>query len=345
MEYRPLGDTNMRVSVICLGTMTFGEQNTEAEAHRQLNYAVESGINFIDTAEMYSVPIRAETFGATERIIGNWLTNRQKRDDMIIATKVAGPGVKWVRNGKNRLNRKNIIAAADASLQRLQTDYIDLYQTHWPDRNTNFFGNPNYQHQEKEEFTPLAETLSAMQELQTAGKIRAFGVSNETPWGMLAHFRLTEDGRLPRPVSVQNPYNLLNRSYEIGMAEISARENCGLLPYSPLAFGALTGKYRHGAQPAGARLSRWAEYFTRYTTAKAQAAIEDYAQLAETYNLNLTQMALAFSIQQPFVTSSIIGATSMSQLQENIAAADVVLPPECRQQLETLGAKHFNPCP
>ncbi len=345
MEYRPLGGSGMSVSVICLGTMTFGEQNTEQEAHAQLDYAVGAGVNFIDTAEIYPSPITEQTQGETECHIGTWLAKRKKRDDVVLASKIAGPGLRWIRDGKSRLNRKNIMTAVEDSLRRLQTDYLDLYQTHWPDRNTNFFGRPNYTHDKREDMTPLEETAAAMRDLIDAGKIRAFGVSNETPWGMLEHFRLVEQQNMPRPVSVQNPYNLLNRSYEIGMAEISARENCGLLPYSPLAFGALTGKYMDGAQPAGARLTRWAKYYKRYTTPKAQAAIIDYAALARARGMSLTQLAIAFTVQHPFVASSIIGATSLEQLRENIAAADMVIDDDCRQELDALGDKHFNPCP
>ena len=344
METRPLGHTGIQVSVVCLGTMTFGEQNTAEDAREQLDFAVSEGINFIDTAEIYAVPVCAETYGKTEEIVGDWLVRRKKRDDVVIATKVAGPKISWIRGG-SRLTRKHIVAAAEDSLRRLKTDYIDLYQTHWPDRNTNFFGRPNYRHDENENATPIAETVAAMRELQDSGKIRAFGVSNETPWGMLEHFRLAIDSGAPRPASVQNPYNLLNRSYEIGMAEISMRENCGLLPYSPLAFGALSGKYLGGKKPEGARLSRWGDYFRRYTTDKGVAATADYAAFAEKHGMSPAQLAIAFSVHQPFVTSSIIGATTMSQLRENIAAAALQLDEECRRDLETLGEKHFNPCP
>ena len=344
MEYRRLGNSGIKVSVICLGTMTFGEQNTAAEAHQQLDYALAAGVNFVDTAEIYPSPIRAETYGDTESIVGDWLKKRGRRDDVVLATKVSGPGPRWIRRGA-RLTRRHVLAAAEASLRRLQTDYIDLYQTHWPERNTNYFGMVNYEHREREQAVPLEETVSAMRELVAAGKIRAFGVSNETPWGMLRHLQLARDKNLPPPVSVQNPYNLLNRTYELGMAEISARENCGLLPYSPLAFGALSGKYRGGKRPAGARLTRWAEYFTRYTTDKAQAAIEDYAVLADRHKVSLAQMSVAFSVHQPFITSSIIGATNLPQLRENIAAAEVAFGEPWREELNALGQKHFNPCP
>ena len=340
---RPLGTSGIQVSVVCLGTMTYGEQNTPAEAHAQLDCAVEMGVNFIDTAEIYSAPIQESTCGATETIIGEWLRKRKKRDDIVLASKVAGPGVSWIRGG-SRLQKKHIAEAVEGSLRRLQTDYLDLYQTHWPDRNTNFFGRANYRHSDTEKATPLEETLAALGDLQAAGKIRAFGVSNETPWGMSRYLRLAEDG-LPRMQSVQNPYNLLNRSYEIGMAEISARENCGLLPYSPLAFGALSGKYLGGKKPAGARLTRWGDYFKRYTTDKAVQATADYAALAKKRGVSLAAMAVAFSIHQPFVTSSIIGATTLEQLRENIAAAELHFDDDWRAELDALGDAHFNPCP
>lgn len=344
MEYRALGKTGIKVSVICLGTMTFGEQNSLSEAHAQLDYAVANGVNFIDTAEIYPSPISEKTQGATETIIGEWLHKRRRRDDVVLASKVSGPGVSGIRGG-TRLDRAHMLAAAEASLQRLKTDYLDLYQTHWPHRNTNFFGRANYEHDNTEEAVPLAETLAAMQELMEAGKVRAFGVSNETPWGMLEHLRLARESGMPRVAAVQNPYNLLNRSYEIGMAEISAREACGLLSYSPLAFGALSGKYMHGQQPAGARLTRWSEYYRRYTTDKAKAAIIDYAALAQKHKVSLAQMSIAFSLRQAFVTSSIIGATGIVQLKENMAAAAVCFSDSWRDELNALGRKHFNPCP
>ena len=256
MEYRELGNSGIKVSVICLGSMTYGEQNTADEAHEQLDYALAAGVNFIDTAEIYPSPIFAETQGDTESIIGDWIKKRKCRNDTVLAGKVSGPGLslQWIREGKTRLDKKNITAAIDGSLRRLQTDYLDLYQTHWPDRNTNFFGAPNYSHKDKEQMTPLDETLSAMDDLVKAGKIRAFGVSNETPWGLAECLRLAKDKSFPRVQSVQNPYNLLNRSYEIGMAEISARQRCGLLAYSPLAFGVLSGKYLNDNRPPKTRL-------------------------------------------------------------------------------------------
>ena len=354
MEKRNLGNTDLQVSVICLGTMTYGEQNSEADAFEQLDFALAQGVNFIDTAELYAVPPRAETYGLSEEYIGAWFAKRKKRDDVILATKVVGPTkspqpnmpppLAWVRGGNTRLNAANIKAAVDGSLRRLRTDYLDLYQLHWPDRNTNYFGNINYRHQQQEDLTPLAETLHALQDVIRAGKIRHVGLSNETPWGMVECLRLAREKGLPRMMSVQNPYNLLNRTYEIGMAEISAREQCGLLPYSPMAFGVLSGKYLNGERPAGSRLSLFPE-FRRYVSDAGEAATKDYAELAKRRGVSPAQMALAFTVQQPFVTSSIIGATTMAQLKENIAAADLTFDDEWRQELESLGDKHPNPCP
>lgn len=354
MEYRKLGNTDLQVSVLCLGTMTFGEQNTLADGCAQLDLARELGVNFLDTAEMYAVPPKAETYGATESIIGKWLQQRGKRDDVVVATKVVGPSghpqpnspppFSWIRDGKTRHNKKYITAAVDGSLKRLQTDYIDLYQLHWPDRNTNFFGSPNYVHRAQEEATPILETLHALESLLRAGKIRHIGLSNETPWGISQFLHLADQHSLPRVVSVQNPYHLLNRTYEIGAAEISAREQCGLLPYSPLAFGVLTGKYRGGARPPKSRLALF-PIFSRYLTDKADDAVEAYYQLAQKHGVSLTQMALAWTVQQPFITSSIIGATTLAQLRENIAAADFAISDELRGEIEEISKTHFNPCP
>ena len=354
MEYRPLGNTDVSVSVICLGTMTYGEQNDSADAHAQLDEAVAQGVNFVDTAEIYSAPMRETTSGSTETMIGEWLAKRGRREDIVLATKISGPAGKpepnkplpmhWIRGGKTRHNREHIAAAIDSSLRRLRTDYIDLYQLHWPDRNTNFFGSTSYQHDAEEEMTPLAETLEALGEAVKAGKIRHIGLSNETPWGLAECLHLAKTRGLPCVVSVQNPYNLLNRTYEIGMAEISAREQCGLLVYSPLAFGVLTGKYMDGTAGADARLNLFPGY-ARYTTDKAKAAVKDYVELARKRGVSPTQMAIAFTIQQSFVTSSIIGATTLPQLRENLAAADFVIDDEMRAELSRLGNKHYLPCP
>lgn len=348
MEYRSLGRTAIKVSAIGLGTMTFGEQNTEAEGHRQLDYAVEKGVNLIDTAEMYSVPPRAETYGATERIIGSWLRKSGKREKVIIATKVAGPGavlgVKHVRGGNNRLDRANIFAAVDASLERLQTDHIDLYQLHWPSRATNFFGKLGYQHPEAEDVVPIEETLDALGELVRAGKVRHIGLSNETPWGVHEFLQLARGSGRERVVSIQNPYNLLNRTFEIGLAEMSIREDVGLLAYSPLAFGVLSGKFLNGARPPASRIVRWSR-FARYTNEQGGRATAGYAEVAASHGLNLAQMALAFARQQRFVTSVLIGATTMEQLESNIGSASVTLGPEVMQDLEAVHRSQPNPCP
>lgn len=347
MQYRPLGDTDIQVSALCLGTMTFGEQNSEAEGHAQLDMALDAGVNFIDTAEMYAIPPRAETQGSTETIIGNWLAKRGCRDKVVLATKVAGPGRDWltyIRGGNNRLDRPNIEAAVEDSLRRLQTDVIDLYQLHWPDRHTNFFGRLGYEHTEDPEATPLLETLQVLGDLVAAGKIRHIGLSNETPWGVMTCLALAERHGLPRVVGVQNPYSLLNRSYDIGLAEISHREQVGLLAYSPLGFGVLSGKYLDGAKPAGARLTLY-EGYTRYSNPQAQAATYDYVQLAREHGLDPAQMALAYVTSRPFLTSNIIGATRLEQLASNLASAELTLSAELLADIEAIHARHPNPSP
>lgn len=353
MQRRPLGNTDTQVSVLCLGTMTFGEQNTQEEAFAQMDAATAGGINFFDTAEMYPVPARAETYARTEEIIGAWVKQRGRRDEVVLATKICGPSARhynsppalaWIRGGNTRHNREHITAALEASLRRLNTDYVDLYQLHWPDRNANIFGTANYRHDQEELITPLLETLTALGEMVQQGKVRHIGLSNETPWGLSQCLHLAETAGVPRVVSVQNPYHLLNRTYEIGMAEISVREQCGLLPYSPLAFGVLSGKYLNGALPENSRLKLY-PVFKRYMTDKAHAATADYAALAAARGLNLAQLAIAFTVQQPFVTSSIIGATTLEQLHSNIAAAALHIDDDLHQALEDLSSTHFNPCP
>jgi aryl-alcohol dehydrogenase-like predicted oxidoreductase len=348
MEYRNLGRTGIKVSAIGLGTMTFGEQNTEVDGHLQLDYALEHGINLIDTAEMYSVPPRVETYGATERIIGSWIKRSGKRNKVILATKVAGPGgalgLKYVRGGDNTLDRGNINAAVDASLQRLQTDYIDVYQLHWPSRATNFFGRLGYEHSDASHAVPIEETLDVLSELVRAGKVRYIGVSNETPWGVHRFLRGAETRGAERIVSIQNPYSLLNRSYEIGLAEMSIREDVGLLAYSPLGFGVLSGKFLGGARPPESRVVRWTR-FARYSNDYADQATLAYAQIARKHALDLAQMALAFVQMQPFVTSMLIGATTMEQLRTNIASAQVKLSPELMQEINAVHRSHPNPCP
>ncbi|HXC59444.1 MAG TPA: NADP(H)-dependent aldo-keto reductase [Steroidobacteraceae bacterium] len=350
MEYRPLGRTNIKVSAIGMGTMTFGEQNTEAEGHEQLDYAFDQGVNLIDTAEMYSVPPRAETYGSTERIIGTWLKKSGRRDKVVLATKVAGPGavlgVGHVRGGDNSLNRQNILAAVETSLQRLQTDYIDLYQMHWPSRPTNFFGRLGYEHAESvngAQAVAIEETLGAMGELVRAGKIRHVGLSNETPWGVHRYLQAEAQG-LPRIASIQNPYNLLNRTFEIGLSEMSIREDVSLLAYSPLAFGLLSGKFLNGARPPEARMVRWSR-FSRYMNEYAVRATEAYAGIAAKHGLNFAQMSLAHARQQRFMTSVLIGATTMEQLKTNIGSAAVTLDREVLSAIDAVHRSHPSPCP
>ncbi|MCG9713472.1 NADP(H)-dependent aldo-keto reductase [Shewanella insulae] len=346
MDYTRLPHSSLDVSKICLGTMTWGEQNTQAEAFEQLDYAIGQGINFIDTAEMYPVPPKAETQGETERILGNYLKARGKRDDLIIATKVAAPGGKsdYIRQNM-ALDWRNIHQAVNDSLERLQIETIDLYQLHWPDRNTNFFGELFYEQQDDEKLTPIVETLEALADLIKAGKIRYIGVSNETPWGLMKYLQLAEKHGLPRIISVQNPYNLLNRSFEVGMAEIAHREELPLLAYSPLAFGALSGKYIGGQWPEGARLTLF-KRFARYTGSQmALDATQAYVELAREFNLSPAQMALAFVNGRRFVGSNIIGATNLEQLKENIDSASVSLSDELMGRIDELAAIYRIPCP
>lgn len=345
MEYRRLGRTELEVSALCLGSMTWGEQNSEAEGFAQLDRAYAAGINFLDTAEMYPVPPRAETYGATERIIGNYFKARGNRADWILASKVAGPGngIGYIRDGSLKHNRRHIVAALDDSLKRLQTDWIDLYQLHWPERSTNFFGQLGYRHQEQD-FTPLQETLEALDEQVKAGKIRHIGLSNETPWGTMKYLQLADSLNLPRAVSIQNPYNLLNRGFEVGLAEVAMREQCGLLAYSPLAFGMLSGKYENGARPANARISLFSR-FSRYTNPQAVAACSRYVRLAEEHGLDPAQMALAFVTRQPFVTSNIIGATSLEQLESNLGSLSLELGDELLEAIEAIQREQPNPAP
>lgn len=346
MDYRPLGRTDLNVSLICLGTMTWGEQNSEADAHQQLDYALDQGINFIDAAEMYPVPPKAETAGRTESYIGSWLAKRGQRDDIVLATKIAGPGngLSHIRDGRTRFTEDAIRAALEGSLKRLQTDYIDLYQLHWPDRRTNFFGQLGYKPAEEKHPPHMEETLTALGKLVEEGKIRYVGLSNETPWGVMRFLAAAEQAGLPRVVSIQNPYNLLNRTYEIGLAEISHREQVGLLAYSPLAFGMLSGKYLDGARPAGARITLF-ERFTRYLNDEGQQATAAYVALAREHGLSPVQMALAYVNSRSFVTSNIIGATTITQLEENIASLNVQLSDEVLAGIEAIHTRQPNPCP
>jgi len=344
MEYRALG--NVKVSAICLGTMTWGQQNSEAEAHQQLDAAFGRGVNFLDTAEMYPIPVKAEVQGRTESIIGSWLNNRKNRDRVVVATKVSGRSrdFSWLRAGGTKLDRANIMAAVDASLKRLQTDYIDLYQLHWPDRRTNFFGALGYVHKPNDDPVAIEETLRVLADLIAAGKVRQIGVSNETPWGLMRFLQLAQSEGLPRAVSIQNPYSLLNRTFEIGLAEIAIRESCGLLAYSPLGFGVLTGKYLRGAKPATARLTLFPEY-RRYTGARAQQATEGYVAIAERHGMKPAQLAIAYAASRPFVTSVIIGATTLGQLAENISSTDFRLPDDVLSEIEQVHNADPNPSP
>lgn len=346
MEFRPLGRTDLNVSSLCLGTMTWGEQNTEADAFAQIDMAKAAGINFIDTAEMYPVPPRPETYATTEQYIGTYFKSRGDRADWILATKIAGPGngINHIRNGRPRFNREHIRTALDDSLRRLQTDWIDLYQLHWPERSTNFFGRLGYQHLPDDDFTPLEETLAALDDEVRAGRIRHIGISNETPWGTMKYLQLAETHKWPRAVSIQNPYNLLNRSFEVGLAEISMREQCGLLAYSPLAFGMLSGKYENGACPANARLSLF-QRFARYNNPQARAACSRYVALAHQHGLEPAQMALAYVTSQPFVTSNIIGATTLQQLESNIGSLDLTLSNEVLAAIDAIHTAQPNPAP
>jgi len=346
MEYNKLGRTDIEVSRICLGTMTWGEQNTEKEAHEQLDYAVESGINFIDVAEMYPVPPREETYGLTESYIGNWLSKRKDRDKIILASKVAAKAewLPYIRGGQIKLDKKNIVQALEDSLRRLKTDYIDLYQMHWPDRDTNFFGKLAYHHVPEKDGIPIAETLAVLNELVKQGKIRTIGISNETPWGCAEYLRISREKELPRIVSIQNPYNLLNRTFEIGISEFSHREQVGLLAYSPLAFGALSGKYLNNQKPEGARLTLF-ERFNRYLNPQATKATEAYVNLAKKNDLDPSQMALSYVSSRPFLTSNIIGATSMEQLKMDIESINIELSDDVIKDIESIHEKIPNPAP
>ena len=351
MEYRPLGRTGLKVSVIGLGTMTWGEQNTQDEAHQQLDFALERGVNLIDVAELYPVPPRAETATRTETIIGHWLTARKNRDQIILATKVTGRsgGLTWLRDGVHPcLSRDHIIMAVEGSLKRLQTDYIDLYQIHWPDRATNFFGQLGFTPPERsldEDSIPIEDQLQTLDDLVRAGKIRFIGLSNETPWGVMRFLELAEKNHWPRAVSIQNPYSLLNRSFEVGLAEVAFRESCGLLAYSPLAFGMLTGKYDGGKQPETGRLTIFGDIFDRYTKPRGRRAAEIYNKIADDHGLIPAQMALAYVNSRPFTTSNLIGATTMKQLETNIESVALTLPEDVIRDIEAAHAEDTYPCP
>lgn len=347
---RRLGRTDIEVTSICLGTMTWGEQNTEAEGHAQLDVAIDRGVNFIDTAEMYSVPPKAETQGSTERIIGTWLAARGGRDKLVIASKVSGRSqAKWLRpDGQGaRLDEANIRYAIEHSLKRLRTDYIDLYQVHWPDREVALFGAGGTVFRDlpsHDSSVPIEDTLGALGRLVDEGKVRHVGLSNETPWGVARYLHLAEAGRGPRPVSIQNAYNLLNRTFEIGLAEMALREHVGLLAYSPLAQGYLTGKYQGGARPPGARTTLF-ERGQRYEKPGVSEAIDAYLALAHELGADPAQLALAYVTSRPFVTSNIIGATSLAQLETDLGSLEVVITPEIEARIDAIHQAHQNPAP
>lgn len=346
MHYHRIPHSSLEISTLGLGTMTFGEQNSEADAHAQLDYAVSQGINLIDVAEMYPVPPRPETQGLTETYVGNWLAKRNNREKLVIASKVSGPS----RNSDSgirpnqALDRKNIRAALDESLKRLQTDYLDLYQVHWPQRQTNCFGKLGYSWVESAPVITLLETLEALTECQRAGKIRFIGVSNETAFGVMRYLQLAEKHELPRIVTIQNPYSLLNRSFEVGLAEVSQYEGVELLAYSCLAFGTLTGKYLNGAKPAGARNTLFSR-FTRYSSEQSHKAVAAYVDIAKRHNLDPAQMALAFVRRQPFVASTLLGATTMEQLKTNVESLHLELSDEVIAEIEAVHQVYTYPAP
>jgi len=345
MNYKKLGNTELDVSTICLGTMTWGEQNTQDEGFEQMDYALDKGVNFWDTAEIYSIPPKEETFGSTEEIIGNWFKRTKKRNKVILASKVCGPTREYVRGGGNQFGKKNITLALEGSLRRLKTDYIDLYQLHWPERNTNFFGKLGYTHDDNGEWTKFEDILENLKKFIDQGKIRYVGLSNETPWGLSKFLEISKNNNLPRMLSVQNPYNLLNRSYEVGLAEMSIREHAGLLAYSPLACGYLSGKYRNNQLPNGSRIALHKDFWNRYKKPKAEKAIEAYYKISKKYKLDLAQMSLKFLEIQSFVTSVIIGATTMEQLKTNIESVNINLTEEIINEINEVQKIYPNPCP
>ena len=346
MNYKKLGSTDIDVSTICLGTMTWGEQNSKVDGFEQMDYAIENGVNFWDTAEIYAIPMREETYGETENIIGEWFKKTKKRDKVILATKVSGPTSKeYIRGGGCSYDKKSMSEALEKSLKRMQTDYIDLYQLHWPERNTNFFGKQGYEHNANEKnWIAFEEILENLKKFVDAGKIRYVGLSNETAWGLAKCLELSKLKDLPKMMAVQNPYNLLNRTYEVGLAEISVREQSGLLAYSPLAFGYLTGKYRNNNMPKGSRIDLFKD-FTRYNNENSIKAIEEYYKISQKFNLDFAQMSIKFCEIQPFVTSVIIGATTMQQLKTNVESVNVKLNNEIINEINEIQKKYPNPCP
>jgi len=346
MNYKKLGTTDLDVSTICLGTMTWGEQNSEEEGFEQMDYAFDDGINFFDVAEIYPSPCRKETYGETEKVIGNWFKEKKNRDKIILATKISGPGLSYVRGGGPQYTEKKISEAIEDSLKRLKTEYIDLYQLHWPERKTNFFGKLGYIHKDDfNEWNDFEKVLTVLEKFIKQGKIRYIGLSNETPWGLSKFLEISKTKKLPRMMSVQNPYSLLCRTYEIGLSEISIREKSGLLAYSPLAGGFLTGKYRNNNLPENSRQKLFADYYTRYSEPHVSPVIEKYFNLAKKFNLDFAQMSLKFCEIQPFMTSVIIGATTMEQLKINIESVNVNLNDEIIKDINHIQKIYPNPCP
>ena len=345
MNFKKLGNTDLDISTICLGTMTWGEQNTQEEGFEQMDYAIDQGINFWDTAELYAVPPKEETFGQTEIVIGNWFKQSKKRDKVILATKIAGPARPYIRGGGNNYGLEKMTAAVDGSLKRLQTDYIDLYQLHWPERNTNMFGKLGYEHNNKEDWNKFEDVLGNLKRFKDEGKIREIGLSNETPWGVSKYLELSKEKNLPRMMSIQNPYSLLNRSYEVGLAEISVRDKIGLLAYSPLASGFLTGKYRNNKLPKNSRIERDGDFWTRYNKPNRNNAIEEYHKIAMNHGLDMAQMSLKFCEIQDFMTSVIIGATTMEQLKTNIESVNINLSDDVIKEINKVQTIYPNPCP
>ena len=349
MKYRKLGTTDLDVSVICLGTMTWGEQNSQKEAFEQMDYSIERGVNFFDTAELYAVMPRKETYGKTEEIIGNWFLEKKNRDKVILATKIASKsdGLEWIRKGSKNLgfDKKNLNEAIDSSLKRLKTDYIDLYQLHWPERKVPLFGILDFEYDPNDnDWNPIEEVLENLQSLVKAGKIRYVGISNETPWGTMKFLEIANKKNLPRMMSIQNVYSLVNRVFDIANSEVSIREKCGLLAYSPLAGGRLSGKYLNNKKPKNARYTLWPRRFSRHHTERGEIAIEKYVNLAKKYHINPSTFANAFVNDRPFVTSNIIGATSMEQLKENIDSIDTSLSDEVLDEIQDIHLSYPNPC-
>ena len=345
MKFRKLGITNLNVSSICLGTMTWGTQNSEKDAFEQMDYSLDQGVNFFDTAELYSIPPTAESYGKTEVMIGNWFEKKKNRDKIILASKIAGPGLDWIRGGKNSFDEKGIGEAIEGSLKRLKTDYIDLYQLHWPERSTNTFGRREYtMNKNEKEWNNFESVLNALDKFIKSGKIRYIGISNETPYGLSKYLEISKNKNLPRMMSVQNPYSLVNRTYEIGMSEISIREKCGLLVYYPLASGALSGKYREGQMPKNARMTLF-KGWERMINPLAMKAYDEYYKLAKENNITMVQLAQAFVNSRPFVTSNIIGATTMEQLKENIESMNIKLTEETLEKINIIHNNNPNPAP